>query len=96
MPLDEDLTVFFNPDELADVATIRTRNRLFDVNGIHNEGAAETLEMESLDPDFECIYSDVSELVKGDKLTVNSINYEVIKVKKDRSGKLARVLIELI
>ncbi len=62
----------------------------FSFTGIYDNGYATIalgeVEMEGTNPMIQCKESDVSSMVNGDALTVNSTNYTVINQRPDGTG----------
>jgi len=90
---DEDLSEFVHDDEHAETATI---TGFGNVLGIWRDGYAETLEMESSDPRFECAASAVPAIAQRTALTrvKTGLTYAVASVEPDGHGWVALVLEE--
>lgn len=73
MPMVEDLSVFFNTGEFATVATISGAS----VTGIKREGVTEVGDVLRPAIEFVCPAADVSGVVDGTAVTVDSVSYTV-------------------
>ena len=79
MAFTETVTDFLDVDEFADEATIGTST----VNGIYDRQYIEVNGVDSLTPTFYCALSDVSSVVQGDSVAVNSLSFTVADVQRE-------------
>jgi len=82
----EDLSVFFNTDEFAVVATINNVS----VNGIFDREfvsvSSGKVQIEGFRPVFTCATSDVSGVTEDDLVVVDTVTYRVAFPEPDGTG----------
>lgn len=87
MAFTEDLTPFFGTSDFGVGATFtHGTGSSVTVNGIFDASYVDPLGIEGAFPRFVCAASDVSSVVHGDTLVVNSKTYKVYGVKPDGTG----------
>lgn len=95
--MDDDLDLFFNPDDFAVEATLEDGST---INVIFDRPYEEALKIESNKPTVTAKASDVASLVHGDIMTLNDVDYVIINIQTDETGVailyLARTDIEII
>jgi hypothetical protein len=88
---DAERAIFLNTDEFAVIATYTPDGgSAVSINGIF-DNAYDEIEgphagLETSNPAFTCLSSDVSSAAHGDTLLVNSLTYTVAGVKPDGTG----------
>jgi hypothetical protein len=90
MPFDEDLSVFFNPNEFGDAALFNgvAMTGLLDLTGTQVFGDV----VESVRPSFACALASVPAVKHGDSLHVRGVDYRVCGI--DPDGMIVRLALE--
>ena len=84
---------FLDSDEFADAAIVGTGTRYqTTINGLFDNEYIEAVSMNSLTPTFLCRTSDLTNIKKGYKLTVNSTDYEIVDPQQDGTGMTLLIL----
>ena len=85
----EDLTAFFDADELADTATVGSSS----IYGIFNREFVEVQNVEGYYPTFLLSDTDAASITKNSTvLTISSVNYTAISKRPDGTGTTLLIL----
>lgn len=88
----EDLSVFFQSNDFADLATFADAGTAY---GILDNEYIETYNSTGFKPVFTCATTDVASYGQGDTLTINSVNYRIDEKEADGTG-VTRLLMRTV